>query len=180
MNERGDNVRVWVSVGSNIDPERHISQALQDLMAQVRVVAVSEVLCTPALHRPDDPDFCNTVWELRTDLSPQTLKFDVLRPIEAKHRRRRNPEDSFAPRTLDLDLVLYNGIIVDTPELKLPHPDLQRWFVAAGVVELAGDMTYPGTNRRIGDVLNTAPPDNEKIRRMDNLTLALRNRLEQI
>jgi 2-amino-4-hydroxy-6-hydroxymethyldihydropteridine diphosphokinase len=133
--------QVFVGVGSNLgDPIAHVRQALGLLagMPMTRFVAAS------ALYRsaPVDatgPDFVNAVVELRTTLPPHTL-LAQLQAIERQLGRERPYRH--APRTLDLDLLLYGQRSLRSPTLTLPHPRMfERAFVLAPLAELAPDLT---------------------------------------
>src|SRR5262249_13926867 len=99
--------RAFIGIGSNIDPEKNIRQALRQLAQAVRLTAISTFYREPALERPDEPAFYNGVVAVETDLPPARLKQDLLRKIEADLGRRRS-SDKFASRPIDLDLLLYD------------------------------------------------------------------------
>ncbi|MBN1441873.1 MAG: 2-amino-4-hydroxy-6-hydroxymethyldihydropteridine diphosphokinase [Planctomycetes bacterium] len=128
-------VRAYIAVGSNIDPEESIFGAQVLLQRRVRLTGVSSFYRTPALDRPDQPPFLNGVWEVLTELPPRRLRDEVLRPIETALGRVRT-EDRYAPRSIDLDLLLYGDRVVEEADLKIPHPDLARPFVYAPLLEL--------------------------------------------
>lgn len=130
---------VFVGVGSNIEPEENIAAALKMLMGETAVRRSSKFYRTGALGRPDQPDFINGVWQIETSLSPRQMKHDVLRRIENNLGRDRT-EDRFAPRAIDLDLLLYNDMVEESDELVLPHPDLKRPFVYVPTLELLDQM----------------------------------------
>ena len=135
----------FLAVGSNIDPESNIPAALTRLCSLTPVLASSTFYRTIYLDRPDDPPFLNGVWLIRTDLSPSELKFDLLRPLEAALGRIRSLDKS-APRTIDLDLILYADFVIDHPALKLPAPEIRiRPFVAVPLLELAPKLILPDT-----------------------------------
>jgi 2-amino-4-hydroxy-6-hydroxymethyldihydropteridine diphosphokinase len=144
-------VSAYISAGSNVEPQKNLIAALEMLRTRLQVVAVSTVYRTPALGRPDDPDFLNCVFEVRTDIAPRALKFDVLRPIEEALGRDRGP-DRYGPRTIDLDLVLCGATVIDEPDLTLPHPDLSRWFVRIPLLELAPGLRVPGSGHLLSSV----------------------------
>lgn len=125
----------YVSVGSNIEPERYIEAALGLLMDRVLVTAASRFYHTEAIGRPEQDHYVNGVFEIRTDLPASEVAPVILRPIETQLGRIRS-QDKFAPRTLDLDLILYNNVSMCTPHLKLPHPDIERAFVLGPMLEL--------------------------------------------
>jgi dihydroneopterin aldolase/2-amino-4-hydroxy-6-hydroxymethyldihydropteridine diphosphokinase len=137
-------MRAFVSLGSNLEPEDHLRQALRLLGAQVRLVALSTVYRTPPLGRPEQPDFFNAVAEVATDLPPRELRAR-LREIEARLGRVRTA-DKFAPRTIDLDLIVYENVQEDSADLHLPDPEIAaRNFLAGPLAELAPDLRLPGS-----------------------------------
>ena len=112
-----------VAFGSNIEPERFLPAAVRELARRVRLLAVSPVYQTPPVGAPGTPPFLNGALLVETSLSPRELRWQVLRPIEAALGRVRG-EDPNAPRTVDLDLVLYEGRVCAEPDLELPAPDV--------------------------------------------------------
>ncbi|HXY54465.1 MAG TPA: 2-amino-4-hydroxy-6-hydroxymethyldihydropteridine diphosphokinase [Nitrospirota bacterium] len=144
--------RAFVSVGSNIDPENNVIKAVRLLGAQTHVRAISTVYLTEPIGRAGQPPYYNCMLEIETVMPPLDLKRTVLRHIEDSLGRVRN-KDKFAPRTIDLDLVLYDGITMDAEELTLPDPEiLHRPFLAFSLHELAPDLILPGSGARIADV----------------------------
>jgi 2-amino-4-hydroxy-6-hydroxymethyldihydropteridine diphosphokinase len=102
--------------------------------------AASGVYASPAVGPPGQPDFLNAAAVIETDLAPLDLR-RRLRQIEAALGRAR-PSDRYAPRTIDLDIVLYDDLVLDAPPLRIPDPDLlERAYLATAVSEL--DPTFP-------------------------------------
>jgi dihydroneopterin aldolase/2-amino-4-hydroxy-6-hydroxymethyldihydropteridine diphosphokinase len=144
--------RVFVSVGSNIDPENNVRKAVRLLDARTHIRAISTVYLTDPIGRPGQPPYYNCMLEIETGTPPLDLKRTVLRHIEDSLGRARN-KDKFAPRTIDLDLILYDDITMAGEELTLPDPDiLQRPFLVLSLYELAPDLVLPGSGARIADV----------------------------
>ncbi len=144
--------RAFVSIGSNIEPEKNVRSALRLLARHATIRAVSTVYLTEPVGPPGQPSYYNCVLEIDTDLPPLALKKDVLRRIEAELGRARTG-DRYAPRSIDLDLILYDEVVAATVELVLPDPDIvQRPFLAAGIAELAPGLILPGTRTVISDV----------------------------
>jgi len=167
----------FISVGSNIQPEPSIVAALEFLRSRVRVTGFSTFYRTAPVGRPDQPEFINGVWRIDTALSPTQIRDELLRPIEEELGRRRCA-DKFAPRTIDLDLVLCGDLVRDDGAVRLPHPDLTRPFVCVPVYELldgAGDIE-PGLRRRMQRLLPDRPdvPPGEPL---NELTSRLRRML---
>jgi dihydroneopterin aldolase/2-amino-4-hydroxy-6-hydroxymethyldihydropteridine diphosphokinase len=108
-------------------------------------VRISAFYASPALGRPEQPDFYNGAVEAETELSPRELKFSVLRAIEAELGRRRSA-DRYAAREIDLDLALYDELVCREPDLVLPDPEIAaRPFLAVPLAELAPDLILPGS-----------------------------------
>jgi 2-amino-4-hydroxy-6-hydroxymethyldihydropteridine diphosphokinase len=163
--------RVFVGVGSNVEPEVHVRSALARLGEAVGLVRISTFYATPALGRPSDPGFVNGVVEVRDGASPRALK-GVLSGIEGTEGRRRGG-DRFAPRPIDLDLLLHGDAVSTEPELPLPHPDVtHRRFVALPLLELAPDLVLPGSGLRLAAIAEALPP--YPMEPLPTLTRALR------
>ena len=142
--------RAWIGLGGNVgDVAATFASARTALEATagVRVVNDSRLYRTPAWGVTDQPDFINAVLELRTTLAPLAL-LDRLQAIERAHGRDRAREQRWGPRTLDLDLLAFNDVVLDTPALQLPHPRLaERAFVLVPWAEIAPDLALPGLGR---------------------------------
>jgi dihydroneopterin aldolase/2-amino-4-hydroxy-6-hydroxymethyldihydropteridine diphosphokinase len=152
-----DGARVYVGVGSNINPEANIRTALKLLRERVSVVAVSAFFRSKPAGTVDQPDFINGIFKIKTELSPALLKFDVLRGIEAALGRARSL-DKNAARTIDLDIVLYGGLVLEEPGLSIPDPGLVRYpFVALPLLELEPDIVVPGTNELLKNIFPDSP-----------------------
>lgn len=144
--------RAFIGIGANLDPEANILRALGLLSRRARVVGVSTFYRTPAEGRLEQPDYVNGVVAIETDLPPRELKEGVLEGIEARLGRRRTG-DKLAARPIDLDLLLYEDLVVHEPGLALPHPDIERRpFVAIPLAELAPERVLPGTVQLLQDV----------------------------
>lgn len=146
-------ITAYLGVGSNIDPERNIPRALRALRKAVTLVAVSDYYETPPLGRPDQPPFYNGAVHIETAHPLQSLKFSVLRRIERRLGRRRTA-DKFAPRTIDLDVLVYGNEVVHRDELRVPDPDIyRRPFVAIPLFELAPALVLPDSGVPLRDLV---------------------------
>lgn len=150
-------MRAYVAVGSNLgDRWGNLALAARELRARPGIVVrrTSRVYDTSPLG-PDQPRYLNAVLELETALAPERL-LDVLLDIERVARRRRSRR--WGPRTLDLDLLLYEDRVLRTPALVLPHPGLiSRRFVLAPLGELCPGRVVPGTDATVAELLRRAP-----------------------
>jgi len=149
--------RAFISIGSNIDPENNVRNALLRLGSVVRVRAISTVYRTEPIGPPGQQMFYNCIVEIETDLAPRDLKFQLLRRIESELGRKRD-SDKFAARTIDLDLILYDELVMTAEDLTLPDPDiLARPFLAVPLHELAPGLVLPGSGVRISEKIPALP-----------------------
>lgn len=159
MIELGPPATAYVALGANLeDPAGQIRQAFRELgqVGRTRVTARSSLYRTAPVGLLDQPDFINAVAQIETSLTPRAL-LDALLDIENLHGRRRGQPN--APRTLDLDLLLYGGLSLDQPGLQVPHPRLhQRGFVLVPLAEIAADAIVPG-HGRVGALLERVDRD---------------------
>lgn len=138
-------VRAYVGLGANVgDPRRQLDAALDELdaVADTRVAARSSLYRTAPVGYADQPEFLNAVAALDTGLDPGRL-LSELHAIEDRHHRERPFPN--APRTLDLDLLLYGDLSLAAPRLTVPHPRMhERAFVLRPLLEIAPDAVIPG------------------------------------
>jgi 2-amino-4-hydroxy-6-hydroxymethyldihydropteridine diphosphokinase len=117
-------------------------------MAQAVLLARSSDYATAPWGNEQQPRFINACIEIETSLDPHALLF-VLHKIEKKFGRDRTKERRWGPRSLDLDLIAYDDVSLQTPELTLPHPRLfERAFVLVPLVEIAPDRLIGGRSIR--------------------------------
>jgi 2-amino-4-hydroxy-6-hydroxymethyldihydropteridine diphosphokinase len=139
--------RAFVALGSNLgDREATIRSAVAELQAAdgVEVVAVSRLRDTEPVGYLDQPRFLNGAAELETTLAPADL-LDLLLGVERRFGREREGVPARGPRTLDLDLLLYESAEIDEPGLRIPHPRLhERRFVLEPLADLDPSLEIPG------------------------------------
>jgi 2-amino-4-hydroxy-6-hydroxymethyldihydropteridine diphosphokinase len=137
--------RAYVGLGANLgDPRRQIGQAFDELDAlpATRVRARSPLYRSAPVGYEAQPEFLNAVAELKTSLKPGEL-LAALIEIEERHGRERSFPN--APRTLDLDLLLYGDEVLENERLTLPHPRMhERAFVLKPLLDLAPEIEIPG------------------------------------
>ena len=135
----------YVALGANlVDPVAQVRAALVALsqLPDSHLLRASSLYRTAPVGSQDQPDYINAVAALETTLSPDAL-LTALFAIEAQFGRRRDYHH--APRTLDLDLLLYDEQTIDTPRLQVPHPRMHlRAFVMEPLSEIAPDCHIPG------------------------------------
>ena len=141
-----------IALGSNLgDKEANLRRALELLDERgVEVVKVSSFICTEPYGVTDQPQFLNAVCQVRTSLEPVALLHTLL-GIEQEMGRVRLRH--WGERNIDLDLLLYEDVVMDTPELKLPHPDMQnRDFVLLPLFEIAPELIHPVLRKNIREL----------------------------
>lgn len=152
---------VVILLGSNIDPADNIRRGAVALSEQLVVVKSSSVWLTPAIGT-SGPDFYNAAVNCETDISADELKFNILRPIEEKLGRVRT-SNKYAPRTLDLDVILLDGAVIE-PRL------WDTAFILLPVSELMPDLAHPVTGMQLSALANKMAPGSGAIR-IENFSL---------
>ena len=150
----------YVGLGANLgEPRRQLETAMEELrkLSAPGAFLASHLYRSAPVGYADQPDFLNAVVRLDTDLAPEALPGE-LQAIEARHGRERRFAN--APRTLDLDLLLYGDRVVSGPGLVLPHPRAhERAFVLKPLAEIAPEVAVPG--RGTASALLAACPDQD-------------------
>jgi len=147
----------YLSLGSNIgDREAHLREAIERLGGTGRVTAVSSFYETEPVEFTRQAWFLNCVVALETAWIPQELMARLL-VIEGEMGRQRTQKKG--PRTIDIDILLFGDSIIDTSDLKIPHPAMtQRRFVLEPLAEIASDMQHPMMKKSIRELLKDLPP----------------------
>lgn len=142
--------KVFVSIGSNIERERNVRAAVKALRERFGTLVVSRIYESAAVGFSGD-NFFNLVVGFDTEAAVQEVA-TALREIESANSRDRNAP-RFSPRTLDLDLLLYDDLVLDEGGIRLPRAEIGRYaFVLAPLAEIAGDLHNPTDGRRFDDM----------------------------
>ncbi|MGE3313474.1 MAG: 2-amino-4-hydroxy-6-hydroxymethyldihydropteridine diphosphokinase [Planctomycetaceae bacterium] len=162
MTSETNPARVFLSLGSNIEPEKNLPAAVRELERFGSVLRVSQVWQTAPVGWTDQSDFLNAAVLLETNLTAQQFRAVAIAAIESRLGRVRDPDNKNAPRTIDIDIALYNDDIIESEGRKIPDPDiLTRPFVAATLAELDPERVHPETGeslRRIATKLQASAP----------------------
>jgi len=149
----------YIGLGSNLnDPAQQLDEALTNLAAlpDTSVTAVSRIYLSKPLGPQDQPDYLNAVAKISTRLGPTQL-LKALQHIELRQGRKR--EVRWGARTIDLDILLYDGLQLDTPDLVLPHRELcNRNFVLLPLNDIAPELILPD-KRTLASLLANTPSE---------------------
>ena len=144
--------RVYLGLGANLGNRlENLQNAIQSLAPQVHLLAASPIYVTPPWGLLDQPDFLNQVIEAETALNPtELLRF--LKQIEKELGRVESVR--YGPRLIDLDILFYDDIVLETTGLTIPHPQLtKRAFVLFPLVDLAPDLKHPINGKTAKELL---------------------------
>lgn len=147
--------RVFLSLGSNIEDRlSNIQQAVSCLSMDknINILKTSSFYETEPWGNKDQPWFLNAALALETSLTPFEL-LDLCQKIETGLGRKRSKEERYLPRTIDIDILMYDDKIISTPNLVLPHPYIQeRAFVLVPMLEVKPDLVHPVFNKTISEL----------------------------
>jgi 2-amino-4-hydroxy-6-hydroxymethyldihydropteridine diphosphokinase len=161
--------QVFVAAGSNIDPERNLVRAMAELRRQF-----PDLMSSPAYRNRaagfEGDDFVNLVVAFTTELPVREVLARLHRIEVACGRPRDAPK--WAARTMDLDVLLYGDLVCDTPELRLPRPDLlKRPFMLGPLADIAPDLVHPTAGRTIAELWQEMDRDSHPLVRLPDAAL---------
>lgn len=154
--------RVYLSLGSNLDPRRHLPAAIRELRERFGELIVSPAYRSTAVGF-DGAEFVNLAVGLDTVLSPEALN-DWLHALENRHGRRRDVP-RYSDRTLDIDIVFYDDQVLNGPgHLQIPRDELQHAFVLRPIADIAPDFRHPVSGHSMADLWAAFPVQAEPLR----------------
>ncbi len=157
--------RVFIAVGSNLGEKiDSCKEAINQIAGLCEIVKISSLYETEPVGNENQPNFINCVAEINTDLSPHEL-LKRLNLIEEKLGRVR--DEKWGPRTIDLDIIFYNDLVMRDNNLIIPHPRAHlRRFVLEPLCEIAPEFIHPEFNLSVSELL-TKIEDDKKVIKLD-------------
>jgi dihydroneopterin aldolase/2-amino-4-hydroxy-6-hydroxymethyldihydropteridine diphosphokinase len=144
--------RAFISLGSNIEPEQNLAEAVHRLAERCRLVAVSLVYETRPVGTTGQPNYLNAAVLIETELAAAELKAQVLQVIEEELGRART-EDKNAPRTIDLDISLFNDEVLEVGHRHIPDPEILQFpHIARPLADLAPQVRHPETGQTLEEI----------------------------
>jgi len=153
--------RVYLSLGSNVEPRRYLPAAIAALRERFGDIVVSPAYRSKSVGF-DGADFVNLAVGLDTGMSPEALN-DWLHALEDRHGRRRDVP-RYADRTLDIDIVLYDTLVIDGPgHLQIPRNELQHAFVLRPLADIAPHVRHPRSGMSMAELWAAFPAQHEPL-----------------
>ena len=153
--------QAYFVLGSNIDAEQNLPAAVSAILQYGTISNISSVWETEPIGFADQPNFLNVALLLNTGLNISEIRTEMIPQIEQKLLRVRDPNNKNGPRTIDVDLVMYNNLIYKDCSFQLPDPDiLTRHFLAGLLAEIAPQFIHPAEQRSLSEIANSLASEN--------------------
>src|SRR5690606_8637290 len=164
--------RVFLALGSNIEPEQHLPQAVQRLKRYGTLVAVSHVWQSPPFGDPNQADFLNAAVLLETTRSAEAIVTRVIPEVENALGRRRTPGNKNGPRTIDIDLSLYDRDVLTVAVKSIPNPSILFYpFFALPLAVMDPSYLHPTTGEALINIAERLVAENPTMVRREDVRL---------
>jgi 2-amino-4-hydroxy-6-hydroxymethyldihydropteridine diphosphokinase len=151
----------WLGMGSNIDAEAHIRAGIQELREKFGSITLSPVYTSTAVGFDGD-DFINLVARIETDMQPLALR-QYLRDFEDRNDRKRDVP-KFSDRSLDIDILLYDDLVLHSPKLQIPRAEILKFsHVLKPLADLEPDLIHPTELRSMLEIWKTSGLDDSSL-----------------
>lgn len=168
-------VCAFIGVSSNINPAENVREAIRLLSKEEHISGISTVYETLPEGGLNQPRYFNCVVEIETKTPPEELKYKVLRKIEKDLGRKRS-RNKYASRAIDLDLILYDNLVLKTDDFTLPDPHIaSRPYLAIPLCELSPELVLPGSGLRIKELASNL--SREGMQPLNNYTKLLKKEI---
>jgi 2-amino-4-hydroxy-6-hydroxymethyldihydropteridine diphosphokinase len=160
------NNSIFILLGSNLgDRNSHLTYGRQEISRAIgEIITISSIYKTAAWGNQNQPAFYNQVIEIKSVLPPQEMLSELLK-IEKNAGRVR--EERWGPRTLDIDILFYGNVVIESDTLTVPHPRIaDRRFTLLPLSEIAPDLIHPVTGQTISEILRVCP-DNLPVEKLN-------------
>ncbi|MEX0718000.1 MAG: 2-amino-4-hydroxy-6-hydroxymethyldihydropteridine diphosphokinase [Planctomycetaceae bacterium] len=162
--------RAYLALGSNIEPEKNLVEAIRRLARSGTTLAVSRIYQTAPVGPPGQPDYLNAAVLLETPASLAEVRERIIPEIERALGRVRVPGNKHAPRTIDVDVALFDREVIDADDCRIPDPDiLERPFLAITLAELDPEYVHPQDDRTLREIATSFPPESRAMRVRDDV-----------
>jgi 2-amino-4-hydroxy-6-hydroxymethyldihydropteridine diphosphokinase len=162
---------VYFGLGTNLgDRQSNLAAAMRRMSAQVQIEQLSSIYETEPAYVVEQPRFLNMVARGTTELAPHDL-LDFLKQVE--RQTGRVPTVRYGPRLIDIDILLYDELALDTPELTIPHPLItERGFVLRPLAEIAPELLHPLLGKTISQLAAELPAEDGVLRVTGDLAVS--------
>ena len=165
---------VWLGLGSNINAETHIRAGIVELKEKFQNISLSPAYSSTSVGFDGD-DFINLVARIETDIQPLEVR-KFLRDLEDRYGRKRDVP-KFSDRSLDIDILLYDDLVVLSPVLEIPRAEITKYaHVLKPLADLEPDLFHPTERRPIAEIWKSSGLGNNSLRLLDIQTAAPINR----
>ena len=152
----------WLGLGSNVNAEEHIQAAVDALREQFKTVELSPAYTSTAVGFEGE-DFINLVARVKTDMCPLALR-QYLRDLEDRYGRKRDVP-KFSDRSLDVDILLYDDLVLQSPVLEIPRAEITKFaHVLKPLADLDPELMHPTERRSMADIWQSSGLSDEGLR----------------
>lgn len=161
----------YLLIGSNIEPEKNLPEAVKLLARFGRIMEHSSVWQSAAVGFTEQPDFLNATVLLETDLSPKMLRLEAIQKVEEALGRIRTANKN-GPRTVDIDIILFNQDVLKLGNRLIPDPELlEQPYIAIPMAEIAPDYVHPEVHKTLKEIARQFNHNSEIMFKRDDVKL---------